>query len=164
MNLFGQFVGQIDVAPLARGMRRAGDPAADGVPLRETLTRHLAVEVDLGGGRSGMEGVDEGHDVEPGELGILELHIVGEGATGIGLGEQLPLVHLNDHKGNGLRVAGGRPPLKPGCLSTGNNSLGNQHNKETDKRIRLSGRGGNGEVLTTLDMLISQNCLLIHIG
>ena len=152
MNLPGQFIRQLDAAPLAGGVGRAGDPAALGFTLVEAFAGHLAVDVDLGHGRAGQEGVDEGHDVQAGELGILELDVVGEGTAVIRLGEEMPLVDLNDHKGYGLRVVAERPCqlLAPGSIPAGNNSLGQmkteRNGKEAGRRLAFFDDGGNGEV------------------
>lgn len=110
MNLIGQLVGQFDVAPFATGMGRSGNPATGQFPLARSLAGHLASDEDLRGRRTGIEGIDERHDIHARELGVFQLHLVGEGAARIGLWQQAPFVHLNDHIVYVLRVTAGQAP------------------------------------------------------
>jgi len=135
MDFFGQLGGELDMAPFTTGMGWAGNPAANGFPLIGPFAGHFTGDEDLRGRGAGMKRIDEGHDIEPGKLRVLELNLVGEGTALVGLREQPPLVHLNDHIGIGLRVTAGRDPEQAVTHPTGDNSLKQKNKPEAGLNI-----------------------------
>ena len=133
MNLFGQLVGQFDMAPFATGMGRAGDPATGQFPQARPLTRHLAGDKDLRGRRAGIKGIDKGHDIHARELGVFQLHLVGEGAARIRLSQQPPFVHLNDHIGYVLRVTAGQAPKQADTHPTDDMTTASNNQRTTGR-------------------------------